>query len=624
MLFNAPIENQIKLDKNGDPITANLTVRSTFAQIFEVADVISESPRDISFTPFPNVKIKPNANVTVGQLSYNSSNSCPPTTFGCVGSLRMETTKEGEDWHKKNSSPPTLAKNDAEYYSQFRKRFESDIRRSLLMITSMKSTVEFEVEAKLNWPRLIQSSNEFEHNFLPTVVANIPGIGHVTGQATVTVRNPTNDWLLIQPILLTDLTSSADIKKIVDSLRPQYPWIKRDLREYHRNFMIGMPGGTRVQDGRWQQMNRWILSPGQQAPIHLGFGPEGAKEHENVLLLRNNLTVLEPLRLVGRGIKEDLKFTGESDEVIITLNEKELKDCYNPGHVPFKDGKSVRVKIQNNVLIASTVVNITINGYPCRGGGWEVMDCMNGRNIPPIIIPAATKPNINGIGTERVGEKEIKLRYRPDFSVLHTRAEMVLHTQHGGAFTFSLRAEVKETDIVACRKSIPRPTWEAPIRRVILIMMVVLLIGILLMGFIEANYIIEPWLLTRKAVPSELSESGFQHLRRMYADYFKFVDSKAQTKANNIRKLVGSNNIIHHEETVKNIMKNRQQSVDRESNVSRATTKSTSSQKSKKSRNRNIDVPKSKPPRKNSKYRFVWPRSFSSRVGTHLSSKIGP
>ena len=149
------------MDKNGDPITANLTVRSTFAQIFEVADVISESPRDISFTPFPNVKIKPNANVTVGQLSYNSTNSCPPTTFGCVGSLRMETTKEGEDWHKKNSSPPTLAKNDAEYYSQFRKRFESDIKRSLLMITSMKSTVEFEVEAKLNWPRLIQSSNEF-------------------------------------------------------------------------------------------------------------------------------------------------------------------------------------------------------------------------------------------------------------------------------------------------------------------------------------------------------------------------------------------------------------------------------------------------------------------------------
>ena len=61
----------------------------------------------------------------------------------------------------------------------------------------------------------------------------------MTGQATVTVRNPTNDWLLIQPILLTDMTSSVDIKKIVDSLRPQYPWIKRDLREYHRNFMIG-------------------------------------------------------------------------------------------------------------------------------------------------------------------------------------------------------------------------------------------------------------------------------------------------------------------------------------------------------------------------------------------------
>ena len=158
------------------------------------------------------------------------------------------------------------------------------------------------------------------------------------------------------------------------------------------------------------------------------------------------------------------------------------------------------------------------------------------------------------------------------------------------------QTEVKETDIVACRKSIPRPTWEAPIRRVILIMMVVLLIGILLMGFIEANYIIEPWLLTRKVVPSQLSEAGFVHLRRMYVDYFKFIDSKAQTKAHNIKMLVRSS-AMQHEETVQRIVQHRQKSIDRESNTSRATTKSTTSQKSKKSRNRNHDVPKSKPPR---------------------------
>ena len=51
----------------------------------------------------------------------------------------------------------------------------------------------------------------------------------------------------------------------------------------------------------------------------------------------------------------------------------------------------------------------------------------------------------------------------------------------------------------ACRAAIPRPPWEPPCRRVIVIMMAVLLLGILLMGYIEANYMIEPWASTKSA-----------------------------------------------------------------------------------------------------------------------------
>jgi len=139
------------------------------------------------------------------------------------------------------------------------------------------------------------------------------------------------------------------------------------------------------------------------------------------------------------------------------------------------------------------VINITINGMPCRGGGWEVMECLGGNQIPTTIIPAATKRNDLG-GVTKDGEKEFSLRYKADFSVLQTESTMVITTSHRKEFKFSLIARVPKEDIAACRKVIPRPSWEPPCRRVILIMMIVLLVGILIMGFIESNYIIEPWL----------------------------------------------------------------------------------------------------------------------------------
>ena len=143
--------------------------------------------------------------------------------------------------------------------------------------------------------------------------------------------------------------------------------------------------------------------------------------------------------------------------------------------------------------------------------------------ITATIIPAATaRSPTSGVGVARDGEREFPLRYRPDFSMLETESTMTVTTRNQRQFHFFLTARIPNEHIAACREAIPRPAWESPCRRVIMIMMVVLIVGITLMGYIEANYIVEPWLVQgRKPPPTALTENGYELLGRMYPEYLK-------------------------------------------------------------------------------------------------------
>ena len=101
--------------------------------------------------------------------------------------------------------------------------------------------------------------------------------------------------------------------------------------------------------------------------------------------------------------------------------------------------------------------------------------------------------------------------------MLETSSKMIIETEHGAKFPFTLTAKIPEKHIEACRAAIPRPAWEPACRRIILIMMVVLLVGILLMGWIEASYIVEPWIYEVKSRAVQVS--NIAALAKLYPEY---------------------------------------------------------------------------------------------------------
>ena len=330
-----------------------LLLRSTFKEIFLVKEVISEPPHDISVDVWSSCHdcpiekrheaIKPNYDAMVATIKYNASIACPETTFGCYGSLRYYqegppsyATKEAEEWH----SDKMKAKLDAEYYLKFRKLHVAEIRRSLLLITSMRTTLEFEVQASIAWPQLMEVNNN-EVRFPPTIVMDKSESAPIIGQKTITIKNPTRDWIQVQPILITDIRPHSN--SLLDVLRDDYSNIIKDSKNrFSESFGVGPVHTVGIGTDQRKLPHRWILGPGQSAPLHLGFFPKAATDHESILILRNNLTVIEPLRLFGKGIEEKLSFPDENDQIIMTMTKTDLKDCHEQNKsknwVPFKKG----------------------------------------------------------------------------------------------------------------------------------------------------------------------------------------------------------------------------------------------------------------------------------------------
>ena len=75
----------------------------------------------------------------------------------------------------------------------------------------------------------------------------------------------------------------------------------------------------------------FFLSPGETRNVRLSYTPASATSSSGLLYIRNNMTILEVVRLVGRGAHAQFKFgnrkPGSSTPLLFELAEKHLKDC---------------------------------------------------------------------------------------------------------------------------------------------------------------------------------------------------------------------------------------------------------------------------------------------------------
>jgi hypothetical protein len=125
-----------------------------------------------------------------------------------------------------------------------------------------------------------------------------------------------------------------------------------------------------------------ILQPGMSIRVRIGFLPTDYTLRSSLLLIRNNLTAIEPVVLYGKGAHINMEIDGKparGDYLLFDILPVHLTDCHNPKRLTHKLPTTLTVKrsfiVKNRGEVKFTVTNIAISGTPCKDRGFRVLNC---------------------------------------------------------------------------------------------------------------------------------------------------------------------------------------------------------------------------------------------------------
>ena len=260
-------------------------------------------------------------------------------------------------------------------------------------------------------------------------------------------------------------TDTFRIESVVDAYDPFAP-VATFGDDFSDKFDIGVAPNTYPI----------VLAPNQAVKVSILFTPKvAAVPLSSVLFIRNNLTGLQTVDLVGRGAVGDLKFGNKRSGSSIhafDVTEKHLKDCDKDlGIARNQPGLTVKRQFtaRNTGEVPIWVTSFIIDGYNCEGYGFKVLDC------DPFELTANASRRIN-------------IAFTPDFTLSKITRTLTLKTSLGGGhedkgdIKYMLTATVPPHLLSVCAKSVPRPAWEF----YLYIMVITLAILTLLSAFVAA------------------------------------------------------------------------------------------------------------------------------------------
>ncbi|KAJ3599735.1 hypothetical protein NHX12_033691 [Muraenolepis orangiensis] len=325
--------------------------------------------------------------------------------------------------------------------------------------SDLQQNVRSEVTARLTWPSLLNSSQRL---MFPLTNANS------SSDKEVVLENPADVPVFVQLVPLTLFPSPSVLSgKLADRL----PWanlsnINLDTKtlEFH---VHGHPGPSKPS------VYKLLLQPGERKSFNVRFTPSSNHSVWSLLIVRNNLTVMDVVLLEGRGVLEHLKVggntPGQEGYLRFKVTEALLKHCTDQTSVR-PPALSLRrtFKVENTGVLPVHVTSAQIDGHPCAGYGFAVLDCQD------FVVP----PN---------SSRDLVIMFTPDFSMSRVIRELSLVTRGGSEFTFVLNASLPHHMLWACGETLPRPAGEWDFCLLVSLIMSSLLLLVGVTAYLEAH-----------------------------------------------------------------------------------------------------------------------------------------
>ncbi|XP_064123659.1 transmembrane protein 131-like isoform X3 [Loxodonta africana] len=333
--------------------------------------------------------------------------------------------------------------------------------------------------------------------FLPRLIAE-PGL--VLNFSATALRSSVVKYFVVQnpsslPVSLQLLPVSS-YPKPEAAVRLLHKWFGTDMQMI--NFTTGefqLTNACPSQGVHSEDSSLGILhlhlQPLEMRRVGVVFTPADYGKVTSLILIRNNLTVIDMIGVEGFGARELLKvggrLPGTGGSLRFKVPESTLMDCRRQ----LKDSKQIlsitrNFKVENIGPLPITVSSLKISGYNCQGYGFEVLDCHQ----------FSLDPNTS---------RDISIVFTPDFTSSWVIRELTLVTAADLEFHFTLNVTLPHHLLPLCADVVPGPSWEESFWRLTVLFVSLSLLGVILIAFQQAQYILTEFMKTRQRQNSSSS-----------------------------------------------------------------------------------------------------------------------
>jgi len=459
----------------GRTVGKTLKVLSTFTYPTKIESFFSTDPhfyhRRISSK---DTTVSNGENMRFGKVQFDAGHKCRKDN-NCYCTLPSDT-KIGRQWLSTLNLRKGVSEIDVDLYTTLRTRWkqmlddEGSKRNTTFQVkTSFHQIYNFTASSTLYWPQVADSKS---YHFPPTLVGQY-------SQLEIKIQNPSDHFLIVQimslsyysePSVLLDSLNLTDmvhdnnsdafqIQTLQEAMEHDMIWLRYSLR-IHNNECISK-----------KNCKILFLYPREVKSISITYNPLERGKHSSIFLIRNNLTVVETVKLEGSSFVRELSIDSSisntpSNYLQMHFTRDMLQDC-RPGSDPVMTMEK-KFMVKNLSPLLAVILYVSIEDSFCGGYGFKIMNCS---------LMKMLQPN---------GTQEITIRYSPDFtSSLVTRSFVIVTNV---LFNFVINVTIPHDLLADCQALVPRPTWERQLYTLVTIFSAMIFIITICFAYKEANY----------------------------------------------------------------------------------------------------------------------------------------
>nr|XP_046155580.1 transmembrane protein 131 isoform X2 [Oncorhynchus gorbuscha] len=341
--------------------------------------------------------------------------------------------------------------------------------------TDLQETVQATITAQQTWPSLVNASQQITFPLTNT---------NSSSETEVVLENPADVPVYVQILPLALYPNPSVFAGILSDSFPLGKLSDIDTKslefQVNRNLSSVMKGSSGFVEGSTRPfVHNVLLQPGEVKSFSLSFTPSSNHSVSSLLIVRNNLTVIDVIVVRGHGTTGSLqvagKLPGQDSSLRFQMTEALLKDCAEK--IKSKEPKSTlrrTFRVENAGLLPLYIRSAEINGQPCQGYGFKVLNCQQ----------FTLKPNAS---------EDLVILFTPDFTSSRVIRELKLVTEGGSEFVFVLNASLPFHMLASCTETLPRPSWELELYVIVSLVMSSMFLLVIAIAYLEAQGIWEPF-----------------------------------------------------------------------------------------------------------------------------------